>query len=632
MSIYTPTNVVGDYLGVYKSVNKVSKFVPLAKAPVLIDVYECIEDDTVILKLVSPYYGRDKVAYIPRGDLLDPKLGKTLADLGFDLTTSLLGHCVDAIRLQEEDREVKNLPPTLAYESLGWIRIPCEDPTTGQITFQLCYRSNELKGSNQPAKYVGPYDIASVGRFEQWQQLMIDDVLPYPALQLVLVAALSAVIVGLLALRIPIENPLLHLNLPSGRGKSTAGYVATSTAGKPYEGTMPVIDKDGKVIEKQSVNQSWGATDNAMVSTQAGNRGVVTVLNELGKSLTKNMERLVFDLSEGSDKKRLTSSLKARVSKGYSTTFISTGESSLLEKCNTKLEGLAVRVMEIDAPLTKDAAHANRLKEGCFANCGFAAPMLAEYIIDKGGVDYVLPIYKGWVRKLRARFPKTPNMDRFVEKFAALFVTTAEVAAKALNLPFDVSGLLDFMEEYDRAHGAARNTSFNSYDLIIQHCRIQHHKFYLRHDKSLPKARIAQNTVVAPTQECWGRITNMAKNHTNGQLIIQEFEIRKTILEELLKKYGFSSKSTCVEAWKAAEVLDFEDATHATRSRKIDLTAADGATEAVYVFRVFADAAEAAAIRKELAEEAKKAAERKKRQQRRMRKLVGESKDGVKSA
>ena len=83
-----------------------------------------------------------------------------------------------------------------------------------------------------------------------------------------------------------------------------------------------------------------------MVATQAGNRGVVTVLNELGKSLTKNMTRLIFDLSEGSDKKRLNTDLKARISKGYSTTFISTGESSLLEKCDTKLEGLAVRVME----------------------------------------------------------------------------------------------------------------------------------------------------------------------------------------------------------------------------------------------------------------------------------------------
>ena len=42
-------------------------------------------------------------------------------------------------------------------------------------------------------------------------------------------------------------------------------------------------------------------------------------------------------------------------------------------------------------------------------------------------------------------------------------------------------------------------------------------------------------------------------------------------------------------SWKAADVLDFEDKYHSTRKRKIDVTAAKGAKEEVYVFRVFAD-------------------------------------------
>ena len=84
---------------------------------------------------------------------------------------------------------------------------------------------------------------------------------------------------GLLSMKIPIENPIVHLNLPSGKGKSTAGYVAASTAGKPFDGTMTAVDEDGKVVEKLSLYQSWGATDNAMVETQAGNRAqVVTFL------------------------------------------------------------------------------------------------------------------------------------------------------------------------------------------------------------------------------------------------------------------------------------------------------------------------------------------------------------------
>lgn len=452
--------------------------------------------------------------------------------------------------------------------------------------------------------------------------------LPYPALQLVLVAALSAVIVGLLSMKIPIENPIVHLNLPSGKGKSTAGYVAASTAGKPFDGTMTAVDEDGKMVEKLSLYQSWGATDNAMVATQAGNRGVVTVLNELGKSLTKNMTRLIFDLSEGSDKKRLNTDLKARISKGYSNSFISTGESSLLEKCDTKLEGLAVRVMEITSSLTKDAEHANRIKDGCFTNCGFAAPKLAQYIIRNGGVDYVLPIYKQRVAELRARFSHGPSMERFVEKFAALFVTTAEIASQALKLPFDIEGLLTFLEEYDREHGAERNTSAASYNLIIQICRSQKHKFYVRHDKSLPKVRISDEIASSPMQECWGRITNMAKEHSDGRLIAQEFEIRKKNLEDLLKSNGYTNKSTCVAAWRSMGVLDAEDATHPCRSRKIDPTAAKGSSEDVYILRVFADDATAAEIRAEKQAEELKAAKVRKTIPMRNARLGLEEKEG----
>ena len=628
MGIKTTAKFQNGYYGVFELKDGKFKFKPLGKRPFLEEVLECIEDDSMFLKLSTSVHGRRKVAYIKHGDLLDPQMCRELADLGFDVTRRLTEYFVEVIRLQEENLEAHGTVPTSAYSALGWIQLPYEDSNTLQTAFKLCYRSFKLIGSSRTAKYIGPYDIEPTGDYDAWRQLMEMEIIPYPALQLVLVAALSAVIVGLLSMKIPIENPIVHLNLPSGKGKSTAGYVAASTAGKPFDGTMTAVDEDGKVVEKLSLYQSWGATDNAMVATQAGNRGVVTVLNELGKSLTKNMTRLIFDLSEGSDKKRLNTDLKARISKGYSTAFISTGESSLLEKCDTKLEGLAVRVMEISSPLTKDAEHANRIKDGCFANCGFAAPKLAQYIIRNGGVDFVLPLYKQRVAELRARFSKGPSMERFVEKFAALFVTTAEIASQALKLPFDIAGLLSFLEEYDRDHGAERNTSAASYDLIIQICRSQKHKFYVRHDKSLPRVRISDEVASSPKQECWGRITNMAKEHSDGRLIVQEFEIRKKNLEDLLKSSGYSNKSTCVAAWRSLGVLDAEDATHPCRSRKIDPTAAKGSSEDVYILRAFADDATAAEIRAEKKAEEEKAAKIRKTIPMRNAKLGLEEKEG----
>ena len=113
----------------------------------------------------------------------------------------------------------------------------------------------------------------------------------------------------------------------------------------------------------------------------------------------------------------------------------------------------------------------------------------------------------------------------------------------------------------------------------------------------------------------------MAKDHADGRLIVQEFEIRKKTLEDLLKANGYTNKSTCVAAWRAMDVLDDEDATHPCRSRKIDPTAAKGTSEDVYVLRWFASDEEAAEIRAEIQAEALKAAQHQKTLKKRMKKF-----------
>jgi len=433
------TNVgfCGGYYGKTDYTSNGPKFKKLGREARLENVFEVIDDgeEKVFLKLSTDFLGKRKYAYILRGQFMEPKTVKSLADIGFDVTTATFNAFVDSIRIQIEEFDAQGHAPTPAYENLGWVHPPDEDVNV------LYYRAFTLVGYSQDAKYVGNYDVEPRGSYEVWRNMVIKDVVPYPTLQLVLIAALASVVVGILSFATPVENALLHLNLPSGKGKSTVGSLGASVVGRPFDGTLPVQDADGRTVERHSVYQSWGSTDNAMISTQSGNRGAVVVLNELGKALTKNMTRIIFDLSEGSDKKRLTSTLEQRSSKGYATTFISTGESSLLEKCNTRLEGLAVRVMEITSELTRDALHANRIKDTCFANCGHAAPMMAQYIIDQGGIDFVLPKYKHYITDLRTTFPPSPSKDRFVEKFAALFITTLDIAKEALDIPFNKQGL-----------------------------------------------------------------------------------------------------------------------------------------------------------------------------------------------
>ncbi|WP_458462088.1 hypothetical protein, partial [Paenibacillus sp.] len=157
--------------------------------------------------------------------------------------------------------------------------------------------------------------------------------------------------------------------------------------------------------------------------------------------------------------------------------------------------------------------------------------------------------------------------------------------------------LLDYLLAYVQAHGADRDTSASRYGILIQLFNSQQNKFMLRYDKTYPRSMTPDALPSNPHLECWGRITHLVKDHSDSRLIIQEIEVRKLVLEKLLKDQGFNNKATCIAAWRKADVLDAEDATHPCRKRKLDPTADTGSHEAVYVFRVFATDEDTSKIR-----------------------------------
>ena len=198
---------------------------------------------------------------------------------------------------------------------------------------------------------------------------------------------------------------------------------------------------------------------------------------------------------------------------------------------------------------------------------------MAEYIIANGGEAYVLPIYKGYCNSLMNVLPATGSTDRFVEKFAALFMTTAEIASKALDIHFDLAGLQQFFVEYEASAGQERNVAANSYEVIIEACRTYKKCFYV--DGEPPAGA-----------KLYGRITTPGKILDDGRIVVEEFSVRRDFLERVLKKKTFPNITTCAEEWKKMGVLDYE-AGHLTRSRKVDPKGEKA--ENVFVFRVFGD-------------------------------------------
>lgn len=554
----------------YDSKNKNYKFNALGKAVYLVYETHDIETGAVGMKLEFDYLGESKAITISRKEISDIKLIEILAEQGADVTKRHFNVLVDSLRKQEFNMELSGQAVEKVYTHLGWQYVSTTD-NNGNEQKLLCYRANTLLGSIK-ANYAGKLKVEAMGTYEVWREMVQQDVLGYTKLEIILLAGLSAVVNGLICESTTGENPIIHINGTSGSGKSTAAMLAASVFGEPFDGKKIVPTTDGEYKSLLSMYGSWGGTENAIMNRCVGNHGAVIILNELGKFGGKDLSRLVYSFSEGTDKDRLTTHIQANVSESFKTTIISIGEMSLLGRCKSKMDGLSNRVFELDAPLTSSASQSDHIKEVCVNHNGHAATMMASYILENGGLMYVLKIYKEIRSKLLLTWPDTPSKERFVSKFPALFLTTAELAQEALGITFSQKAIEEYFRNHDLKNGSKRNSAAASYDMIIEECRIHYTNFH------------SENSL-ACSKEVWGAIKKVRRALPNGKQVVSEYMIRPSIVAKILAEKGFENISTCIEAWEQAGVIS-RDKDRPTRSRKIGPKA--DRPEDVYVFYVFA--------------------------------------------
>lgn len=545
---------------------KTSKFVSLGKAATIESITENIETGQVRLRLRFDYLGEKKYHEISRKSMSDPSLLQELIDLGADVTKKHFNTFVDTLRLQELDIEATGQGSSKVYEHLGWKTVPVVTPAG--VVRKLCYRAATMIGPCQ-ATYTGPLKVTPMGTFAAWKTMMESEIIGHIPAEMVMLVSLSALVNGLISSQTTGENPIVHLNGASSTGKSALAMAGVSAYGEPFDGERRVYDANGQPNKQMSCYGSWSATENATLGRCAGNQGCLIVLNELGKYKGGDMSSVCYNLSEGTDKARMTKDLEVRQMEGYHTTILSVGEQSLLERCQNKADGLRVRVLEVDEVLTKSAESADRIKAAARKNNGHAAPMMAEYIITNGGVKMALDIYDRWREDLLAVWPDTPFKERFVSKFPALLLTTAELAEQALGLTFSKEAIVEWFIDREKARGKERHSAAESYEVLLDEFRIHSANFW--------------KGSVSPGYECWGKVVTYSQRHGDGPALVEEYLVRRNIVDKLLEGHGFANKKTCIEAWKAAGVLS-HDADRPTRSRQIE---PGGSKEDVYVFRVF---------------------------------------------
>ncbi len=545
MSITSSITVHNGCYGYWKSRKDGSTyFFSYGNAPYLDTIYKDLESQRFLLRLQVEYLHETQTIIIPKGNLTNISCIDTLANAGFDITKKSHPIFQELIRLQEDEYILDKNEPIPYYTHLGWIDVPDK-----KKKIKTLFRADKLVGAKS-GKYNGRLAVKPSGDFHIWKKLIDKHVLGYPNLELTVIASLASIVNGLLGL----ESPIVHYHCGSSTGKTTAAYLATSVFGPPFEGTRKVTDPDGMIVEEESCLQSWGATPNALIASLAGNNGVVTVLNELGKCNAKNFDELIFFISEGSEKKRLSKDLDTRLSERFSTVVISNGEESLLEQCKRRKNGLNVRVMEIKTPLTSSATQSKAIKACCSRHNGHAGPIFAQYILEHGGKEYVQRIYNRWKNLFSQRYNSSALQQRFAEKFYCLFMATAEIAQSALGIKFDLNRLLTYFDEYEASSSHDRNMAWRSYQEVIDFCKVNIAHF---HTKNFPA-----------TGDVYGKIITSTRTLPDGRHICAEYLLYQPVLAEFLKHAGYPDPKTCAQFWTEINVLN-RDKDRPTRSRYI---------------------------------------------------------------
>lgn len=320
-----------------------------------------------------------------------------------------------SLQTEEQDLDFEYI-----FNNLGW-------STQG---VQRVFKGHKLFGNETLcAKYNGSLSIEPKGSLEAWLIGIKQYAMSQVALQTGIAVGVSALFEGMLADELD-SSLILHLKGDSSKGKTTFAMLALSVACSPQP------------TGGNSLFCGWNSTNNYKLSLLRNNYGYPIVFDEISQSKANSLTDFVYDVANRQDKGRMSSNTSQKEVGTWSTTIISTGEESLLGKCN-KNQGLNVRVLEMEfEAITADARSAEALKSVIVNNYGQVYPKILEYIFeDESRIDKIKQRY---IEK-RILLAEEMNVDNALVnrliKHIAIIVLSAEICSEVLDLDFDVEAI-----------------------------------------------------------------------------------------------------------------------------------------------------------------------------------------------
>lgn len=381
--------------------------------------------------------------------------------------------------------------------------------------------------------------FAPRGTLDGWRALMEQEVLGHVPLELALAVGAVAPIAHLLReAHLVTDMPLLALVGPSSGGKTTSIRCSASLWALPTE--------DGMIDD-------LNATENAFLETIARNVGLPAFIDETstGVKPSFNLEQLCYFLPKGKGKKRCNSdgSLKRQLT--FSGAVVFTSEDSLLRRM-AKNQGLHARLIEFSLEKwTHDAAHAERLTEGCCLNYGTAGPELIKWLL--ASKDLLPQLFAEEREILTSKLGDLTGVEIRIVKSFALLMVAARALRESLALELHLESVRTLLCEQLCHNRPERDIVTRAYEFLQAYIAENGSKFVQISNKG---------ERLTTTRDVWGHV-----EYYKGKACIWMPETRFDII---MARAGVHSRRDVLSAFAAKGWIAAFSARHYFRDHNIN--------------------------------------------------------------
>jgi len=492
----------------------------------LIDIAVDVDIDEIIYTVECERLGKPTQFTIPKKHAVDKKKLLEYANIGLDVNDSNAAIFVEAFSIKEVEFIEAKKPISVAHSIAGVKEVITDDKSS----FIYVGFYNPLVES----KYVGHLSLEPKGDMDAWFDFVKAEMVGSVETQFTVSLSFGAILHGALKDMIDVENFIVHYRGDSSSGKTTMLCLGTSVFGA------------GTVDDERGIISTWNATKNAILRRLMNTSGMLMGLDEISMNRDKDFTGLLYAISSGVEKDRLTrdAQVQARLTGRY--LLMSTGEASLLAKTNGNI-GLSLRVLEFDShQWTSSAEQAERIKCFCKNNYGHAATEfglhLYQLILDKG-IEYVYNNFQYWREFYCKRCTIQARKERMSGRYA-LILLGAQYANRFFDMKIDIPVLCDFIIQNENDGDDDRDCYSGVYDKLMAYI-IMNQKYFDMEKKDssrivggMKEVRPNQMRMVE-TVEPWGVIKNMVNGHKlyTGEYAYKTVAITVVAFDRIVGKY-----------------------------------------------------------------------------------------------